>query len=174
MPAIPVTSALGYIGVFSVVFGFFLILAGLKILKVEKVTVTSGSKTWGLGIILVILGIIFLLPDIGSVIQKESPTPISGIAPTSARISTALPISTTAGFVKIESTQSAILRYRVVGDNVNVYDEPSINARVIESVSAGQVVEELKYESDWIFVTYVIGNVRTTGWIQRQNLEILK
>jgi hypothetical protein len=61
-----------------------------------------------------------------------------------------------------------------LGDNVNVYDEPNINARIIEGVSAGQVVETLKHECDWVFVTYIVGNVRTNGWIQIQNLEIQK
>lgn len=64
MPSIPVNSPLGYVGVFLVLFGFFLILAGLDIFKVEKITVKRGAKTWGFGIILTVFGLAFLLPDI--------------------------------------------------------------------------------------------------------------
>lgn len=76
MPNIPVNSASGYIGVFLILFGFFLILAGLDIIKIEKVTVKSGAKTWGFGIILAIFGLVFLLPDIrGLPSQPLTPTP---------------------------------------------------------------------------------------------------
>jgi hypothetical protein len=70
MPTIPVNSALGYIGVFLMVIGFFLILAGLDIFKVEKISVKSGRRTWGFGVFLAVLGIAFLLPDILKVFQE--------------------------------------------------------------------------------------------------------
>lgn len=64
MPQIPVTSPLGYIGVTTLLLGFFLIIAGLGILEIKQVTVKRGAKTWGLGLILVVTGIVFLLPEI--------------------------------------------------------------------------------------------------------------
>ena len=70
MPAIPVNSPLGYVGVLSVVVGFFLVLAGLDIIKVEKITVTSGARTWAFGIALTALGLAFLLPDILSELPR--------------------------------------------------------------------------------------------------------
>ena len=70
---IPISSPLSYVGVFLAILGFFLILAGSSIIKIEKVTVTTGRKTWIGGIVILILGIIFLLPDIRT--QVSSPTP---------------------------------------------------------------------------------------------------
>jgi hypothetical protein len=64
MPEIPVTSPLGYLGVVLLLFGFFLVLGGARIIRIEKVTVTSGPKTWGFGFVLIVLGTVFLLPDI--------------------------------------------------------------------------------------------------------------
>jgi hypothetical protein len=71
MPDIPVTTPLGYIGVFLAVFGFFLILAGFNIIRVEKIIVEPGRKTWMFGIGLVIVGIAFLFPDIHSSLQSS-------------------------------------------------------------------------------------------------------
>lgn len=157
MPAIPVTSALSYIGVFSLIFGFFLVLAGLKIVRIEKITVASGRKTWVFGIVLVLLGIIFLFPDISSSFRESSPIPTATIDNT----------------FLIDATQFPVLHYKVV-DGTTAYEQPDTSSRVIEEVSVGQVVELLEGEGDWIFGTYTVGNVRTTGWIQRQDLEILK
>ena len=44
MPDIPVGSALDYVGVLLLVFGFFLIVAGLGIIKIEKITVKPGIE----------------------------------------------------------------------------------------------------------------------------------
>lgn len=76
MPQIPVTSPLGYVGVSLLLFGFFLVLAGLGIVEIKQITVKPGLKTWGFGGILVTIGIGFLLPDImGSLPQPAAPTP---------------------------------------------------------------------------------------------------
>jgi hypothetical protein len=64
MPVIPVNAPLGYIGVFLFLLGVFLILTGLGIIKIEKITVSRGLKTLGIGAVLVILGIGLLLPDV--------------------------------------------------------------------------------------------------------------
>lgn len=77
MPTIPVATPLGYAGVFFVIAGIFLVIAGLDILKIEKLTITTGRKTWGTGLILAIVGLIFLLPDINSAIEPiATPTPV--------------------------------------------------------------------------------------------------
>ena len=52
----PISSPLSYIGVFLAIFGFFLILAGLKIISIEKITVTPGRQTWVVGYISIVLG----------------------------------------------------------------------------------------------------------------------
>lgn len=76
MPDIPVTSPLSYVGVFLLLLGFFLVLAGLGILTIEKVTVKPGAKTWGFGIIMAMLGTSLLLLDIWDLLPKIiTPTP---------------------------------------------------------------------------------------------------
>jgi hypothetical protein len=63
---IPINSPLGYAGILALVFGFFLILSGLDIVNIDKITVTRGSKTWGFGAVLAVLGFLFLLPDLNN------------------------------------------------------------------------------------------------------------
>ncbi len=72
MPKIPVQSALSYLGVFFLIVGFFLVLAGIDIVRVEKLTVKPGRRTWGFGILLALLGILFLVPDITDVLRQAS------------------------------------------------------------------------------------------------------
>jgi len=57
---IPDNPSMTYIAFFLFVCGAFLVIAGLSIIKVEKVTVLPGFKTWGIGLIL-IFGAIFIL-----------------------------------------------------------------------------------------------------------------
>lgn len=82
MPSIPVVNPLGYIGVFLVIAGFFLVIAGIELIKIEKLTITPGRKTWGIGLLLATIGVLFLLPDIRSA-TKSSPAPnsVDTIAP---------------------------------------------------------------------------------------------
>jgi hypothetical protein len=72
MPSIPVVNPLGYIGVFFVIAGFFLVIAGIELIKIEKLTITPGRKTWGIGLLLATIGVLFLLPDIHSAISPSS------------------------------------------------------------------------------------------------------
>ena len=58
MPDIPVSSPLGYIGVFLLILGIFLILAGFNIIKIQQVTVASGKKTYVFGIIFTLVGLL--------------------------------------------------------------------------------------------------------------------
>jgi len=94
MPTIPVSSAVGYVGVFLLIAGFFFVVTGLNILKVEKLTVATGRKTWGFGIFLVVAGVLFLLPEISRMfpsatsILLPAPTEISSPTPTSSPTST--------------------------------------------------------------------------------------
>ena len=76
MPSIPFTSPLSYLGALALIFGSFLIIAGLKIITVERISVKEGPKTWGFGVALVAIGIAALLPDIsGSLSQTPKLTP---------------------------------------------------------------------------------------------------
>lgn len=72
MPSIPIATPLGYTGVFFVIGGIFLVIAGLDILKIEKLTISVGKKTWGTGLLLAFIGILFLIPDITSVLGFSS------------------------------------------------------------------------------------------------------
>jgi hypothetical protein len=44
MPELPVSSPLSYVGLFLLISGFFLVVAGLNIVRVEKITVKPGSN----------------------------------------------------------------------------------------------------------------------------------
>jgi hypothetical protein len=74
MPEIPVSSALGYLGVFLLIAGVFLIAAGFGIIRVEKIIVTRGMKTTLFGIILAVLGAASLLPEITASLPNATPT----------------------------------------------------------------------------------------------------
>lgn len=63
MPDIPVDSPLSYLGIVLLLFGGFLIVTGTKIITIEKVSVTSGPRTWGAGIAVLIIGFLVLLYD---------------------------------------------------------------------------------------------------------------
>ncbi len=81
MPTLPASSPVGYLGVITLAFGIFLILAGLDIINWEKINVAHGPKTWGFGIFLALLGIVFLLPDLlGTFSQLPIPAPTAVVA----------------------------------------------------------------------------------------------
>lgn len=61
---IPINSVLGYIGLALLVFGVFMVLAGLDVISIQQVTVRKGKKTWILGIVFTLLGVWLLLPEI--------------------------------------------------------------------------------------------------------------
>jgi len=63
MLEIPNNPSLGYIGVLTLALGVFLVLAGSGIINIDKIVVAQGAKTWGVGIVFVIVGILFLLSD---------------------------------------------------------------------------------------------------------------
>jgi len=63
---IPVNSIVGYIGLALLVFGVFMVLAGFDVISIQQVTVRKGKKTWILGIVFALLGVLLLLPELGS------------------------------------------------------------------------------------------------------------
>lgn len=50
--------SVGYIALLLFLIGLFLFVSGLNIIKIEKITVSSGFKTWVIGLILMIAGVI--------------------------------------------------------------------------------------------------------------------
>lgn len=91
MPDIPVPEPLGYIGVVLVILGFFLFIAGFGIINVEKITIRPGKQTWGLGLFIIFIGILFLTPYIRAVIPS-TPTNINTATPTFTLAPTLTPI----------------------------------------------------------------------------------
>lgn len=63
MPSIPVSSPLSYLGIFISLFGAFLVLSGLNIVRVEKVSVTPGRATWLTGAAALVVGVALLMVD---------------------------------------------------------------------------------------------------------------
>ena len=60
----PTSSPLSYIGVLALLFGIFLILAGLDVIRIKQVTVVRGQRTCVLGVIFSVAGLLILMPDI--------------------------------------------------------------------------------------------------------------
>jgi hypothetical protein len=78
MPSLTVESIASFIGVVALLAGAFLILTGLGVVKIEKITVMPGRLTLGFGIVLSIIGVVFLWPDIRSSLSTgNAPTPAS-------------------------------------------------------------------------------------------------
>ncbi|NUM47286.1 MAG: carbohydrate binding domain-containing protein [Anaerolineales bacterium] len=105
MPSIPVNTPFGYTGVFFLIIGLVLIIAGLGIVKIEKLIVVPGRKTWVSGLVVVVFGIGFLVADTKSINKSDvlpSPTPLSQTTvtpfntsiPTSTDITNLLPTTT--------------------------------------------------------------------------------
>jgi hypothetical protein len=87
MPDIPVPEPLGYIGAFLVLAGLFLFIAGLGIINIEKLTIQPGRKTWGIGLLVTFVGILFLIPYIRTAMptmpaKANTVTPTLTLAPT--------------------------------------------------------------------------------------------
>jgi hypothetical protein len=107
MPEIPTASVLSYLGVVALIFSVFLILAGLNVVQIEKISVAPGRRTWGIGILLALAGGAFLWLDNRSVEEPGPPTPAPIAAATSATIPTTAPVET-ATFVPPSSTPTPI------------------------------------------------------------------
>ena len=80
MPNIPIPSALNYLGVFFLIFGFFLLIAGSGVIKVEKISVKPGCATLVFGAFLIIVGFAFLIPEIKSAASIPTLTPTSTVS----------------------------------------------------------------------------------------------
>ena len=61
---IPITSTVGFIGLGLLVLGGFMVLAGLDIIRIERITVRQGRTTWIVGVVFAIIGIALLYPEL--------------------------------------------------------------------------------------------------------------
>lgn len=80
MPEIPANPSLNFIATTFLFGGGFLVLAGLGIIKIEKVTIPKGLKTWGTGLILVALGIFLIYPELKNIYASPVATPTTQVA----------------------------------------------------------------------------------------------
>lgn len=129
MPEIPLTSALAYVGVFFLISGFFLIATGLKILKIENITVTPGIKTWRFGILLVALGTIFLIPNI-----KDSFTPPDTLTTSNSSQASLSQLPT-----KFDDVRSAELHISEIDDYLYI----SVNGENLQMYSFSQTPDPI-------------------------------
>jgi TolB protein len=85
MPNPPINNPVEYIGVFLVIIGLIIILAGLGVMQIEKISVPKGIKTLIAGVVLVLIGSLLLAPQAvsgllsnqGGGTQKTSPTAVT-------------------------------------------------------------------------------------------------
>jgi hypothetical protein len=63
---IPIASTAGFIGLGLLLLGGFMVLAGLDIIRIEKITVRQGRTTWVVGIVFAAIGLVLLLPEFAS------------------------------------------------------------------------------------------------------------
>jgi hypothetical protein len=101
MDNIPVNSVIGYIGLALLVFGVFMVLTGFDIISIQQVTVKKGKKTWALGIVFTIIGIVLLMPEVRATtpvletIQPAESTPLPttvSIAPDTGQAASGNPV----------------------------------------------------------------------------------
>jgi len=71
----PTSSPLSYIGVLALLFGIFLLLAGLDVIRIKQVTVVRGRRTWVLGVVFSVAGLLILMPDIRAHFPTRERTP---------------------------------------------------------------------------------------------------
>ena len=63
---IPISTTSGFIGLGLLVLGGFMILAGFDIIRIEKVTVSQGRRTWAVGMVFAAVGLVLLVPELTS------------------------------------------------------------------------------------------------------------
>jgi large-conductance mechanosensitive channel len=69
---IPENPSIIYVSIVLFLIGLFLFISGLNILKVEKVTVTRGTKTWVIGLILMVFSIFIGVYRLNNVTQDKA------------------------------------------------------------------------------------------------------
>ena len=145
----PVNTLPGFIGFAFLVFGLFLLLTGFQIINVEKVSVTPGKRTWGLGIVFAILGIVLLLPETKEQILGENEevpsmpyltnTPFSTNTP--FPISTPTPYPTNTPYPTFTPIPTSVPEHILFEDN---FDDGNLNGWTIKSGSWDVVDGQLR------------------------------
>jgi hypothetical protein len=110
MPEIPITSPLGFLGIFLIISAILLIFAGSGIITIKEITlkeikiiIAKGRSTLVAGIILVVIGLLFITPDIyKTIIDIETLQPTAKITLTPT--ATITPAATITPMVNITLT----------------------------------------------------------------------
>ena len=145
----PVNTLTGFIGFAFLVFGLFLLLTGFQIISIEKVSVTPGKRTWGLGIVFAILGIVFLLPETKAQIIGEneevpsmpSPTNTPFSTNTPFPLSTSTPYPTNTPYPTFTPIPTSVSEHILFEDN---FDDGNLNGWTISSGSWDVVDGQLR------------------------------
>lgn len=68
---IPENPSMGYIAIILFLIGLFLFVSGLNIIKIEKITVSKGFKTWVIGLLLMVAGVFTGIPELTKNINTQ-------------------------------------------------------------------------------------------------------
>lgn len=93
---IPARTLPGFLGAVLVLFGLLLVMVGIGIVRVKKyIEITPGKKTWVIGIIAVLVGMVLVLLDIETLLPPphQFSTIVPAASPVIAPTNTPSPIS---------------------------------------------------------------------------------
>lgn len=150
-----INSTAGVIGFGLIVIGGFLILTGFDIISIEKVTVKSGKRTWIIGIIFAIIGLVFLFPEF----MPSTPTINSQIATTTEIIQTDPQGTNTALSEDPSKSVGSTLSSPTATPPSNATQAITIG---IEDPSCSDVIPELEVQMQLIFCESFDDN--SNGW----------
>ncbi len=88
--SIQIDSITGYVGLALLAFGGFMILAGFDIISVQQVTVKRGRRTWVLGFIFAVVGLVMLFPEFNSSYKVTNPEAVIENTPTTTEFTDTL------------------------------------------------------------------------------------
>ncbi len=151
MPEIPITTPFGYLGVFLSILGFFLIVAGLGILNVEKISVKPGRGTWIIGILIAIVGLGLLFFEANNNVDGTPATPTAAV--------TSQPSTS--------STPGVVL-----AGNTLVYEQQDDKSKVVGTLPMGAKVDVLQSQGKWVYISFIQNNVQSQGWTLKQNVQV--
>ncbi len=79
---IPVDSPLAYIGFLLLMVGGFMVLAGLDVITVQQVSVQKGTRTWVIGLVFAVVGLVLLVPELIPARETSPADTVTETAPT--------------------------------------------------------------------------------------------
>ena len=173
MPSITFTDPLALIGVFFVFLGIFLFLAGLNIIEIGKIIIKPGARTCIIGLLVLILGFVFLRPYLISYFSPVSPPsptptieaatqamftpPIPPATAISVAATTAVPVNTQQPATQIPPS-TAIVKYPPIIAGIKLLKSPTASGVIIYADISFQDLDGDAYN-----VTYNVLNTTAKG-----------